>query len=67
MNEEEDDWGGKLEFGFSDSSFSKDFKDYFLPFEEKCPSSSLHWYMEYETNIMAALTQLCLIAKRISA
>ena len=24
MHEEEEDWGGKLEFGFSDSSFDKD-------------------------------------------
>ena len=29
MDEEEDDWGGKLEFGFSDSNVDKDIEDYF--------------------------------------
>ena len=36
MNQEEEDWGGRIEFGFSDSNFSKDFEDYFLLFEDEC-------------------------------
>ena len=39
MDEEEEDWGGKLEFGFSDSSFPKDIEDYFLIFEDECTQS----------------------------
>ena len=39
MNQEEEDWGGRIEFGFSDSNFSKDFEDYFLLFEDECSLS----------------------------
>ena len=39
MDEKEDDWGRKLEFGFSDSNFDKDIEDYFLLFEDKCSQS----------------------------
>ena len=28
MDQEEEDWGGRLEFGFSDVNFPKDVKDY---------------------------------------
>ena len=36
MNPEEEDWGGKLEFGFSDTSFPKGIEDFFLLFEDEC-------------------------------
>ena len=42
LDREEQDWGGKLEFGFSDTSFSKDIKDYFLLFEDQCSLPSHH-------------------------
>ena len=35
MDEEEDDRGEILEFGFSDSNLSKDIEDYLLLFENK--------------------------------
>ena len=39
MDQEEEDWGGRLEFGFSDASFPKDVEDYFLMFEDECTQS----------------------------
>ena len=39
MDQEEDDWGGRLEFGFSDCSFAKEVEDYFLLFEDRCSQS----------------------------
>ena len=36
MDQEEEDWGGKVEFGFDDKDFPKDVEDYFLLFEDKC-------------------------------
>ena len=30
MDKDEDDWGGKLEFGFSENIFSNDAEDFFL-------------------------------------
>ena len=40
MDPEEQDWGGKVEFGFSDKTFPKDFEDYFLMFEDDCTTQS---------------------------
>ena len=42
MNPEEQDWGGRLEFGFSDTSFPKDIEDYFLLFEDECSLLAHH-------------------------
>ena len=39
MDEEEEDWGGRVEFGFSDKHFPKDIEDFFLLFEDKCELS----------------------------
>ena len=39
MDQEEEDWGGKIEFGFSDASVSKELEDYFLLFEDECIQS----------------------------
>ena len=39
MDQEEEDWGGRVEFGFKDSSFPKEIEDYFLLFEDKCSQS----------------------------
>ena len=39
MDPDEEDWGGKVEFGFSEKHFDKDFEDYFILFEEKCTIS----------------------------
>ena len=36
MDPNEEDWGGKIEFGFSDINFAKDFEDYFILFEDQC-------------------------------
>ena len=36
MDQEEEDWGGKVEFGFDEKNFPKDIEDYFLLFEDKC-------------------------------
>ena len=41
MDPEEEDWGGNIEFGFSDKSFEKEVEDYFLLFEDQC-STHLH-------------------------
>ena len=35
MDQEEEDWGGKIEFGYQGKSFSTDMEDYFLLFEDK--------------------------------
>ena len=40
MDPQEEDWGGKLEFGFSDKNFPKDLEDYFLLFEDECTTQS---------------------------
>ena len=40
MDHLEEDWGGKLEFGFSDKNFPKDFEDYFLLMEDECSTQS---------------------------
>ena len=40
MDPQEKDWGGKVEFGFSDRTFPKDFEDYFLIFEDDCSTQS---------------------------
>ena len=40
MNQEEEDWGGKLEFGYQGKRFPTDIEDYFLLFEDRC--SQLH-------------------------
>ena len=40
MDPEEQDWGGRVEFGFSDKTFPKDFEDYFLMFEDDCTTQS---------------------------
>ena len=40
MDQTEDDWGGKIEFGFSDKTFCKDIEDYFLLFEDECSLQS---------------------------
>ena len=39
MDQDEDDWGGRLEFGFSENNFPKEIEDYFLLFEDKCSQS----------------------------
>ena len=40
MDQEEDDWGGKLEFGYSDKNFDRDIEDYFQLFEDECSLES---------------------------
>ena len=40
MDPKEDDWGGRLEFGYNDKAFPKDFEDYFLMFEDECTTQS---------------------------
>ena len=39
MDQEEEDWGGKLEFGFTDKNFPQEMEDYFLLFEDQCTFS----------------------------
>ena len=39
MDKDEDDWGGRLEFGFSENIFSNDVEDYFVMFEDQCTQS----------------------------
>ena len=39
MDQDEEDWGGKIEFGFSDNKFPQEIEDYFLPFEDECSLS----------------------------
>ena len=36
MNPEEDDWGGRIEFGYSKKGFSVELQDYFIMFEDEC-------------------------------
>ena len=36
MDNDEDDWGGRLEFGFDEKSFPTDVEDYFRLFEDQC-------------------------------
>ena len=40
MDPAEEDWGGKIEFGFGDKNFPKDFEDYFLLMEDECTTQS---------------------------
>ena len=42
LDHNEEDWGGKIEFGFSDKNFSKDGEDYFLMFEDECSTQAHH-------------------------
>jgi hypothetical protein len=39
MDQEEEDWGGRVEFGFCGKNFAKELEDYFLLFEDKCDLS----------------------------
>ena len=32
MDQDEEDWGGKIEFGFSDKHFPQEIEDYFFAF-----------------------------------
>ena len=36
MDRDEQDWGGKIEFGFKDNKFLKEIEDYFLLMEDEC-------------------------------
>ena len=36
MDPSEEDWGGRIEFGFRDKKFDRDFEDYFILFEDQC-------------------------------
>ena len=40
MDPQEEDWGGRLEFGFDKKGFSVDLEDYFLLFEDECSIQS---------------------------
>ena len=40
MDPKEEDWGGTIEFGFSEKTFCKDIEDYFLLFEDECSLQS---------------------------
>ena len=39
MDQEEEDWGGKVEFGFHENTSPTDLEDYFFLFEDKCSLS----------------------------
>ena len=39
MDQEEEDWGGRVEFGYHEKSFPTDMEDYFLLFEDRCSQS----------------------------
>ena len=39
MDQDEEDWGGKIEFGFRNEKFPKDLEDYFILFEDECTQS----------------------------
>ena len=39
MDPSEEDWGGKIEFAFSDKKFDREFEDYFILFEDQCSLS----------------------------
>jgi hypothetical protein len=36
MDQDEEEWGGKIEFGFTNEKFPKDLDDYFILFEDEC-------------------------------
>ena len=36
MDQDEEDWGGNIEFGFTDKKFPKEVTDYFVQFEDEC-------------------------------
>ena len=36
MDPEEEDWGGRVNFGFEKKEFPLDLEDYFLMFEDEC-------------------------------
>ena len=36
MDRDEQDWGGKIEFGFKDNKFLKEIQEYFLLMEDEC-------------------------------
>ena len=40
MDPDEEDWGGRVEFGFEEKGFSVDLEDYFLMFEENCSTQT---------------------------
>ena len=40
MDPKEEDWGGTIEFGFSEKTFCMDIEDYFLLFEDECSLQS---------------------------
>ena len=42
MDREEQDWGGRIEFGFSDNKFPKEIEDYFLLMEDECSIQPHH-------------------------
>ena len=35
MDQDEEEWGGKIEFGFKKKNFPKDLEDYFILFEDE--------------------------------
>ena len=39
MDPSEDDWGGRIEFAFSEKKFDRDFEEYFILFEDQCTLS----------------------------
>ena len=39
---EDEDWGGRINFGYSDNKFDKELEEYFLMFEDECSSQSCH-------------------------
>ena len=39
---DEEDWGGRINFGFDDNKFPKDLEDFFLMMEDECSSQSCH-------------------------
>ena len=41
IDQEEDDWGGKIEFGFKDKIFPKDLENYFILLNMSVPSHML--------------------------
>ena len=40
MDPDEDDWGGRIEFGYSKKGFSVELQDYFVMFEDECSTLS---------------------------
>ena len=39
MDPSEDDWGGRIEFAFSEKIFDRDYEEYFILFEDQCTLS----------------------------